>query len=70
MNSPPPPMQIKSLNESQDNICEVYKQIADIFMQNNAVNEFSVSEAKGEKDKSINMAMIKYLIKLNCIWGL
>ena len=39
-------------------------------MQNNAVSEFSVSEAKGEKDKSIKMTMIKYLIKLNCIWGL
>ena len=28
----------------------------------NAANEFCGSEAEGEKDKSINMLMIKYLI--------
>ena len=46
-----PPIQIKSFNEIQDNFSEVYKQIADMSMQNNAVNEFSVGEAEGEKDK-------------------
>ena len=55
-------MQIKSFNEIQDNVSEVYKQIADVSMHNNAVNEFSVREAEREKDKSINMTMIKYLI--------
>ena len=62
MNLPPPPMQIKSLHDLKGNFSEVYKQIADISMQNNAANEFSVSEAQREKDKSINMTMIKYLI--------
>ena len=62
MNLPPPPMQIKSFNEIQDNFSEVYKQIADISMQNNVAKEFSVSEAEGEQGKSINMTMIKYLI--------
>ena len=44
MNLPPPPMQIKSFNEIEDNFSEVYKQIADIFTKNNAANNFSVSE--------------------------
>ena len=51
MNLPPPPMQIESFNEIQDNFSEVYKQKAAISMQNNAVKEFSVSEAEGEEDK-------------------
>ena len=57
-------MQIKSFNEIQGNFSEVRKQKVRISMKNNAVNEFSISEAEGEKDKSINMTMIKYLIKL------
>ena len=43
MNLPTPPMQIKSFNEIQHNFSAVYKQKTDI--QNNAVNEFSVSIA-------------------------
>ena len=43
MNLPTPPMQIKSFNEIQHNFSAVYKQKTDI--QNNAVNEFSVSKA-------------------------
>ena len=39
-------MQIKSFNEIQDNFSEVYKQKADISMRNNAVDEFSFSEAE------------------------
>ena len=49
-----------SFNEIQDNFSEVCKKNFDISLQNNAVNEFSVSEADGEKDKLINMTMIKY----------
>ena len=51
MNLLPPPMQIESFKEIQDNFSEVYKQKAAISMHNNAVNEFSVSEAEGEEDK-------------------
>ena len=64
INLPAPMMQIKSFNEIQGNFSEVWKQKVRISMKNNAVNEFSVSEAEGEKDKSINTTMIKYLIKL------
>ena len=46
-------MQIKSINEMQDNLSEVNKQVADIFMQNTA-NEFGFSEVEGETDISIS----------------
>ena len=54
-------MQIKSFNKIPDNFSEVYEQVAETSMHN-AANEFSFSEAEGEKDKSINMAMVNYLI--------
>lgn len=54
-------MQIKSFNKIPDNFSEVYEQVAETSMHN-AANEFSFSEAEGEKGKSINMAMVNYLI--------
>lgn len=57
----PSPMHIISFIKIQDNFSEVYKQVAVISMQN-AANEFSFSEVEGEKDKLINMAMIKHPI--------
>ena len=62
MNLRPPPTQIRSFNEIQDNFSAVCKQIPKISIQNNAANEISVSKAQGEKYKSINMTIIKCLI--------
>ena len=54
MNFPPPPMQIKSFSEIQDNFSEVYKQIADISMQNNLhMNSVSVKLKEKNANQSI-----------------